>query len=51
MKTTYTITLEYGSDFQKQFIEKYFDESLKALEVGMQAHHKDNSITIKKDVG
>lgn len=48
MKTHYHIEIEYGSESQKQFAEKFFDEILKNFSTDLEVHHKKNKVTINK---
>ena len=47
-KTRYTLDIEYGSQFQKQFCEKFLDDILKNYWIAMKVHHKNNNLTINK---
>ena len=49
MKTIYTIELEYGSDFQKDFLDKTMEELLNSFKKWLENYHKKNKMTWKKD--
>lgn len=48
MKTHYFIDIEYWTEFQRQFAEKFLDDILKNFDIALQAHHKKNKVTITK---
>lgn len=48
MKTHYYIDVEYWTEFQRQFAEKFLDDILKNFDIALQAHHKKNKVTITK---
>lgn len=46
MKTRYEITIEYGSDFQKEIWRKTFSSISKALKEAMEKAHKENRLEV-----
>ena len=48
MKTTYIIEVEFGSDFQKQVIERFLDSAFSVFEKDIKKYNKKNSFTFSK---